>query len=123
MFTFVVHAWKSWKSAKAVGMLAATALAIGIGSATAIYTMVEAVLLKPLPWPHGERFVSLFGADVRDPVHVSSSSWPDLLEYEQRTRSFDAFGAYRLREFSLTAPGEPQHLGGIEVSRSFVNSL
>src|SRR5713226_2550281 len=102
MLSFVLHGWRSWKNAKAVALLAATALAIGIGSATAIYTVVEAVLLKPLPWPHGERFVSLFGAHVSDPAHFASSSWPDVLDYQQRTRSFDAFGVYQPREFSLT---------------------
>jgi putative ABC transport system permease protein len=56
MFTFIVHAWKSWKSAKAIGLLAAAALAAGIGSATAIYTVIDAVLIQPVPWQHGERF-------------------------------------------------------------------
>ena len=48
--------WRSWTSAKAVAVLAAIALAVGIGSTTAIYTVVNAVMLKPLPYQHGERF-------------------------------------------------------------------
>ena len=59
MDKFLTHAWRSWKSAKSVGLLAAIALAIGIGSATAVYTVVEAVLLKPVAgvlarWPSAD---------------------------------------------------------------------
>jgi hypothetical protein len=45
-------------------LLAATALAAGIGSATAIYTVIDAVLLRPVPWQHSERFVALFGSHL-----------------------------------------------------------
>jgi putative ABC transport system permease protein len=125
MFTFVVHAWKSWKSAKGVGLLAATALAAGIGSATAIYTVIDAVLITPVPWQRSERFVALFSArlDSTSKGEWSSTSWLDLMEYQQRTRSFDAFGVFLPREFSLTSPGQPQHLTGVEVTPAFAQSL
>ena len=125
MFTFVVHAWRSWKSAKAVALLAATALAVGIGSATAIYTVIDAVLMKPVPWQHGERYVALFSARLNNTSkwQVYGSSWLDLLDYQQRTHSFDAFGVLQFREFNLTSPGEPQHLRGVEVTPSLASSL
>ena len=123
MFTFVVHAWRSWKSAKAVALLAATALAVGIGSATAIYTVIDAVLMKPVPWQHGERYVALFSALRNDLKRVRSTSWSDLQDYQRRTHSFDAFGVLQQREFNLTSPGQPQHLRGLEVTPSFASSL
>src|SRR5690242_15019729 len=112
MFAFVLHGWRSWKSAKTTGLLAASALAIGIGSATAIYTVVDAILLKPPPWTHGDRFVTLFSSQTDAPTRFnwSSTSWLDLLDYEKRTGSFDLFGILVPRDASLTAPGEPQHL-------------
>jgi predicted permease len=123
VFTFVVHAWRSWKSATAVALLAATALAVGIGSATAIYTVIDAVLMKPVPWQHGERYVALFSARRNDLKRVRSTSWSDLQDYQRRTHSFDAFGVLQQREFNLTSPGQPQHLRGLEVTPSFASSL
>ena len=125
MFAFVTHGCRAWKSAKAVALLAATALAVGIGSATAIYTVIDAVLMKPVPWQHGERFVALFSARLNNTSkwQVYGTSWLDLLDYQQRTRSFDAFGVLQHRAFNLTSPGEPQHLRGVEVTPSLASSL
>jgi predicted permease len=125
MFAFVAHGWRAWKSAKAVALLAATALAVGIGSATAIYTVIDAVLMKPVPWQHGERYVALFGARLHKTSkwEVYGSSYLDLLDFQQRTHSFDAFGVLQFREFSLTSPGQPQHLSGVEVTPSLASSL
>jgi predicted permease len=125
MFASIMHGWKSWKSDKGVALLAALALAAGIGSATAVYTVVEAVLLKPIPWRHSERFVALFGARLHNESNFqwSSTSWLDLQDYQQRTRSFDALGVFLPRDFSLTSPGAPQHLTGVEVTPSLALSL
>src|ERR1035441_5135811 len=100
MFTLIVHGWRSWKSAKTVALLAATALAAGIGSATAIYTVVDAVLIRPVPWQHGERFVALFSARLNNSSkwQAYGTSWLDLLDYQQRTRSFDRSEERRVGE-------------------------
>ena len=60
------HAWRSWRSAKSIALLATIALAVGIGSATAIYTVVNAVMLKPLGYGDGHRFVMLCESDRID---------------------------------------------------------
>ena len=125
MLALVVHASRSWRSAKAIALAAAAALAIGIGSATAIYTVIDAVLLKPVRWQHSEQYVALFSASLSDSSRFqwASTSWLDLQEYQQKTHSFDAFGVFLPREFTLTSPGQPQHLTGVEVTPSFVRSL
>jgi hypothetical protein len=125
MFALVLHGWRSWKSAKAVALLAVVALAAGIGSATAIYSVVNAVLLRPVPWQGGERFVTIFSSRLNETSKFrwQSTSWLNLLEFQQKTHSFDAFGIYLPREFNLTAPGEPQHISGVEISPSLAASL
>ena len=69
MLSAFSQAWASWKTAPGVALLAVVAFAVGIGSATAIFTVINGVLLRPLPYPSGERFVGVYGASTRDPDH------------------------------------------------------
>src|SRR5262252_791345 len=85
------QALRSWQSAKTVAVFAVVALSAGIGATTSIYTVVHAVMLKPLPYRDGDRFVALFGAATNDPVHYSDLSYKDAQTYQERTRVFDAF--------------------------------
>ena len=117
------HAWRSWKGARGVALLAILAFAIGIGSATAIFTVINGVLLKPLPYAEGGRFVALYGARFTEPGQYSSSSIPDLIEYQRATTSFDVFGWFRIGNFNLTSPGEPQYLAGAAVTPSLARNL
>jgi putative ABC transport system permease protein len=117
------QAWASWKTAPGVALLAVVAFAIGIGSATAIFTVVNGVLLRPLPYPDGERFVSLYGVNTTNPGPTMAMSVPELQDYEQQTTSFDAFGWFRAGRFRLTAPGEPQFVPGAAVTPALARQL
>src|SRR5215510_1446467 len=112
MAAILLQAWRSWKSAKGVALLAIVAFAIGIGSATAIFTVINGVMLRPLPYPDGDRFVALYSADTSEPGRYGSLSVPDLIEYEKATTSFDVFGWFRLANFNLTVSGDPQYVNG-----------
>src|SRR5579875_1562841 len=121
MLTLISHAWGSWKRDKGLAVLAVAALAAGIGCATAIFTVVDAVLLKPLPYSQGERWVALLGGDTTDANHHSGLSVADLLAYQQQTRSFEVFGWFPVGgDFNLTSPGTPRHIDGIAVSPSLI---
>jgi predicted permease len=117
------QAWASWKTAPGIALLAVVAFAVGIGSATAIFTVINGVLLRPLPYPSSERFVALSGARTTQPGIFVGMSVPELRDYEQQTTSFDAFGWFRGGDFHLTAPGEPQFVAGIAVTPSLVREL
>ena len=123
MLSAVSQAWQSWKSARSVAILAVVAFAVGIGSATAIYTVVNGVMLRPLPYAEGHRFVALYGARFSEPNQRSAHTFPDLLEYQQRTRSFDVFGWFRPASFTMTYAGQPRHVVGAAVTPSLAHNL
>src|SRR5712671_2522463 len=99
MLSVFSQAWASWKRAPGVALLAVVAFAVGNGSATAIFTVINGVLLRPLPYPSSERFVSLYGASTRAPGTFTAMSVPELQDYQQQTTSFDAFGWFRAGRF------------------------
>jgi putative ABC transport system permease protein len=123
MTSTLSQALRSWSGAKAIALLASVAFAVGIGSTTAIYTVVHAVLLAPLPYANGDRFVAIYGARFSEPKQFSSHTLPDLQEYQRRTTSFDAFGWFRLGEVTVTSPGEPQHVGAVAVTPTLAHNL
>ena len=83
MLSALFQAWASWKTAPGVALLAVVAFAVGIGSATAIFTVINGVLLRPLPYPSGERFVSVYGARTTQPGVFMGMSVPELHDYQQ----------------------------------------
>ena len=123
MLSAFSQAWASWRTAPGVALLAVVAFAVGIGSATAIFTVINGVLLRPLPYPSSEHFVSLYGANTSAPGPFMAMSVPELQDYEQQTTSFDAFGWFRAGRFQLTAPGEPQFVPGTAVTPALARQL
>ena len=78
-----------------------------------------------MPYAEGDRFVALYGATVSDPNSRSAHTFPRLIEYQQRTRSFDVFGWFTPRSFNLTSPraGAPQLVQGAAVTSSLAHHL
>ena len=123
MLSALSQAWASWKTAPGVALLAVVAFAVGIGSATAIFTVINGVLLRPLPYPDGERFVSLYAVNTTSPGVFNLMSVPELQDYQQQTTSFDVFGWLRAGRYLLTAPGEPRFVPGAAVTPALARQL
>ncbi|MBV9761789.1 MAG: SpoIIE family protein phosphatase [Acidobacteriaceae bacterium] len=119
----MLHGWRSWKTARGVGLLAVAALAVGIGSATAIYTVVEAVLLNPLPYRNADRYFLMFGAWRPHPDWWTSLSYPDALDYRAQAKTLDAFGCTVDESFNIVFNGQPVHLIGAQASAGLMRSL
>lgn len=129
MLRMLTHSWRSWKNAKAVALLAIIALATGIGCATAIFTVVNAVMLKPLPYSQPDRWVALLGGSTLFPPDRSSGlsglSIEDLTQYQQRTHSFDVFGYYDLLygDFNLRSGDVVEHIAGALITPSLLDNV
>ncbi|HXY08012.1 MAG TPA: ABC transporter permease [Terriglobales bacterium] len=94
-------------------------LALGIGATTAMFSIMEAVLLRPLPFPHSERVVALSdilqGADVggNGEAGVTAS---DIRAYTRDTRSFESLGGYQQTSPELSGIGEPAQVNAARLS-------
>jgi putative ABC transport system permease protein len=102
-------------------VVAVLALALGIGANTAIFTVVNAVLLRALPFPDAERLVIGFAKTRNFPR--GSPSWPDFLDWRARNRTFQEMASYRNASFNLTGVNEPARLFGKHVSAPFLKVL
>jgi predicted permease len=82
-------------------------LALGIGANTTVFTLVNAVLFKPLPFPGGERLVTARNHRLSDAQRNLSMSYPDFREYRDRNASFEALGAVSPDGAVLSEQGNP----------------
>ena len=96
-------------------------LALGIGANTAIFSVVRAVVLAPLPYPQPDRLVMVW--ENRPKVKTLGTSYPDFLDWQRNTRSFGQMAALASRNYDLTSPGAPQHLDGMEISSGLFATL
>jgi len=86
-------------------------LALGIGANTAIFSIVNSVLLRPLPFDEPDALVRLFHEPPQSAfpgIHLFSVSPANFYDWKRDARSFDAIAIYRFRQFTLTGNGEPE---------------
>ncbi len=99
-------------------------LGLGIGATTAIFSLVNAVLLQPLPFPEQDRLAWLNQQDHRLPVVVPESlSYPDYFDWRARNHTFNGMASYTEGTATLEWEGEPRHLDATTVSANFFRVL
>ncbi|MGC0777373.1 MAG: ABC transporter permease, partial [Candidatus Acidiferrum sp.] len=98
--------------------IAVVTLALGIGANTALFSVVNGVLLNPLPYQQPERLVALYTSRIKDSDR-SSISYPNFLDWRRENHAFSALAAYRSDDFNLTGEGEPERLKVEMVSAAF----
>lgn len=101
--------------------LAIVTLALGIGASTALFSIINGVLLRPLPYDRPEELVALTEQSPRMPV--MSVSYPNYSDWRTMNRAFTAMGAYRHVNVTLTGEGEAERLAAIQASASLFPAL
>src|SRR5215831_3582398 len=87
-------------------------VALGIGATTAIFTVVNAVMLRPLPYADPGRLVWVAEKNDRLNLPTFTTSLLNYLSWREQAHAFDALGAFGFASFNLTGVGEPEQLTG-----------
>ena len=112
-----------WKS-PGFTLIAVVALALGIGANTAIFSVVNAVLLRPLPYPSPEKLVWIWETSPVNEIKQEVASYPNFNDWRQQSQSFEGMAAFAGYYQFLTGPdGTPERLSGAAVAGDFFKVL
>ena len=127
MLTDCRHTIRMLARAPGFTAVAVLTLALGIGACTVMFSLVNAVLLGPLPFRAPERLVWIENDLRGGTLSHRTSRVDDFLEWRAQAKSFEALAAYhafsQLTRYSLTGAGEPLSLRGVQVSQDFLSVL
>jgi putative ABC transport system permease protein len=100
-------------------LVAVLTLALGIGANTAIFSVVNGILLRPLPYAEPDRLVRVFTAFLGSGVRRYAVSQPEFMDYKGLTQVFENAAAFSGASLTLTGDGEPERLRGMATTRDF----
>ncbi|HWY71821.1 MAG TPA: ABC transporter permease [Terriglobales bacterium] len=101
----------------AFALIAISTLALGIGANTAVFSIVNGVLLNPLPYPHPEQLVTLH--ESKPNFDNGSISYPNFRDWQKNNHTFSAMAISRITTFILGGHGQPEQIRGVFVSSDF----
>jgi putative ABC transport system permease protein len=103
--------------------VAALTLALGIGGTAVVFSLLDAVLLRPLPYPHSERLFRLFPLEGKRKRGVEQASYTDFRDWQRQSRTFESLAAYQGDSLNLTGTAEPERLEGSAITPGFFATL
>lgn len=123
MLSDLRYAWRAiWKT-PSTSIGAMLALALGVGATTTIFGLLNAVLLRPLPYPEADRLVELWGTVQRQQVERRGTSLPDYFDWRDKTKSFDGMAAWAGNTVIVYGSGEPTQVNGEAVDGPYFELL
>jgi putative ABC transport system permease protein len=99
--------------------IAILTLALGIGANTAIFSVVDAVMLRPLPYPSPSQLVNVFEARLQKGIPSTGASYPDLEDWREQSRAFSHLAGLAFHKLTLTGRGEPMVVNTVVVTSDF----
>ena len=119
-------AFRQLRKSPGFTFIAVLTLALGIGANTAIFSVVNAVLLKPLPFPAPDQLIAVGMTDTRQKgtqTDLNSLSYPDFFDFREQNRTLASAAIYRDRGFALTSDQGATSLRGVKASAEFFDVL
>jgi putative ABC transport system permease protein len=104
-------------------IVAVLTLALGIGANTAIFSVVDAVLLRPLPYPDPDRLFMVYQTLQQDPAQNTGVSYPNYLDWTEQNQVFDSIAAARGNSLALSGQGEPTYIQTGSVTSNYFDVL
>jgi predicted permease len=101
--------------------IAILTLTLGIGANTALFSVVNGVLLNPLAYPQPEQLVAIYGKTPG--FDEAPISYPDFLDWQRDTHSFSSMAMYRNEDYNFTGKDEAERLSGYMISAGFFSTL
>jgi predicted permease len=127
LFRDIRHAVRGLRRTPGFALAVVLTLALGVGGNTAIFSVVDQVLVRPLPYPDGERLVRIYERSLNAPNPnarfsngVSPASW---LDWQANSKTLSSMGIWFNAARTLTGEGEPERLNGQFVSWEFLQTL
>jgi predicted permease len=113
------HALRTLRRIPIFTAVATITLALGIGATTAMFTLVNSILLRPLPYPNAERLVRLIGSYPEKGLDTWGTSMQQIALYRDRATDFEAFTAFRGGSVTIRTDREPQRIPIMRVTSEF----
>lgn len=111
-----------WKT-PGFSIVAVLVLALGVGANTAIFSVVNSVVLNPLPYPSANRLALMWETDLKDGIKREGVSGPNFLDWREQSRSFEDMALLEVGTGTLTGGGEPEQVIGLRVTTNFLSML
>jgi predicted permease len=119
----VAYGWRMLRKHPGFTLVAVLTLALGIGAGTAVFSVVNGILVKRLPYTDPEKIVMLWWQVPVTSSQAPGDQWPwslrDVAHFSARQKSFRYFGAFKSDFFNLVGSGEPDRLNGLRATAGF----
>jgi len=126
MLTFLKdlrYASRSLRKMPGFTLVALLVLALGIGANTAIFSVVNSVVLRPLPYPGADRLALIWETDLKDGIQREGPSGPNFLDWRDQSQSFEEMALLEVGTGTVTGEGEPEQITGLRVTTNFLSML
>jgi putative ABC transport system permease protein len=117
------YGFRMLRKSSGVSAVAVVTLALGIGANTAMFSIVDAVLLRSLPYPHPDQLVLMFNVPLKRPDALSGISYRDFTEYRSQNRVFSEIAGNTFHDLTLTGAGEPSIVTTADVTPELFSVL